>query len=107
MLMHAIKMLDDTDHFTQSLDSLSAAHVGYGVEIPMLAAFGKSLIAQVKRFNIEYHEDQLKAQGDDQKEETLDILKVGPWTKRKDESWKWFWSVVVGVMSAGMTKVKK
>jgi len=106
MLMHAIKMLDDTDHFTQSLDSLSEAHVGYGVEIPMLSAFGKSLISQVKRFNIDYYEQQTKGQGDDQKEETLDILKVGRWTQKQDDSWKWFWSVVVGVMSAGMTKVK-
>ena len=107
MLMHAIKMLDDTDHFTESLDSLSETHVRYGVEIPMLDAFGKSLISQVKQMNIRYYEEQqAKGGGDDQKEETLDILKVNRWTKKQDDSWTWFWSVVVGVMSAGMTKVK-
>lgn len=109
MLMHAIKMLDDTDHFTQSLDSLSEAHVGYGVEVPMLDAFGKSLIAQVKVMNIKYFEEQAKGGGGggDEKDESLDIMRVGEWTKKQDDSWKWFWSVVVGVMSAGMNKVRE
>merc|ERR1719419_2002371 len=81
MLMHAIKMLDDTDHFTQSLDSLSEAHVGYGVEVPMLDAFGKSLISQVKQFNIAQH-GQLDGAEDDLKEdeeEELDFLREEKW----------------------------
>merc|ERR1711971_1069992 len=106
MLMHAIKMLDDTEHFTESLDALSEKHVGYGVQIPMLDAFGKCLITEVKAMNVQYYDEQ-RGNVDDVKEETLDLFQVQQWTKKQDDSWKWFWSVVVGVMSAGMTKVRE
>jgi len=107
MMMHAVKMLDDTNTFTESLESLSAQHVGYGVEIPMLDAFGKSLIAEVKQFNVAQH-GQLDGAEDDLKEdeeEELDFLREEKWGRKHDDSWKWFWSVVVGVMSSGMKKV--
>merc|ERR1712083_907802 len=110
MLMHAIKMLDDTEHFTESLDALSEKHVSYGVQIPMLDAFGKCLITEVKAMNMQYYDEQrgnASDASDDSKEETLDLFQVQQWTKKQDDSWKWFWSVVVGVMSAGMTKVRQ
>merc|ERR1712038_277412 len=75
----------------------------------MGAAFGKSLISQVKVMNVKYYKEQQQKNrnGDDSKEETLDILQVGEWTQKQDDSWKWFWSVVVEVMGSGMTKVRE
>merc|ERR1719229_2108319 len=106
MLMHAIKMLDDTEHFTESLDALSEKHVSYGVQIPMLDAFGKCLISEVRKVNTEQYAQQRES-SDDSKEQTLDLFQMQRWTKKQDDSWKWFWSVVVDVMSTGMTKVRE
>lgn len=116
MLNHAIKLLDDTDTFTQKLESLSAQHVEYGVQIPMLQSFGEVLVAEVKTLNIKYYNQQQqksssssnnKDLGDDEKDSDGDInlLKIPKWTDKQDDAWKWFWKVVVGVMSSGMNKI--
>lgn len=114
MLNHAIKLLDDTDTFTQKLDSLSAQHVEYGVQIPMLQSFGSVLIEQVKTLNVKYYNQQQSASNknknnDEEKDSDGDInlLKIQKWTDKQDDAWKWFWKVVVGVMSAGMNKIIK
>ena len=39
----------------QKIESLSTAHVDYGVEIPMLQSFGTILIQQVKESNIKHY----------------------------------------------------
>ena len=123
MLNHAIKLLDDTDTFTQKIESLSAAHVDYGVEIPMLQSFGTVLIQQVKELNIRHFNQQ--NQSDDSKdgqneqnkskaaEEEKDsdgdinLFTVPKWTEKEDNAWAWFWKVVVAVMSSGMNRVMR
>jgi len=119
MLNHAIKLLDDTNSFTIKLEALATKHVGYGVKIPMLQSFGDVLLKQVKTLNIEYYEKQQNGQlneqydgGDDEKENEnvhgsnghLQIMQIKKWNKEMDNSWSWFWTVVVGVFSDGMTK---
>jgi len=111
MLNHAIKLLDDTDTFTTKLESLSAQHVEYGVQIPMLQSFGSVLIAQVKSLNIKYYNQQSsnnnKESAEDEKDSDGDVnlLKIAKWTDKQDDAWNWFWKVVVGVMSSGMNKI--
>lgn len=107
MLNHAIKLLDDTDTFTQKLESLSAQHVGYGVQIQQLQSFGDALIRQVKELNVKVFEEQqgkkdkmdVEHKQQDAQEE---MFAVPEWTENTDAAWRWFWKVVVGVMSAGM-----
>mmetsp|Transcript_45981 Transcript_45981/g.41158 ORF Transcript_45981/g.41158 Transcript_45981/m.41158 type:complete len:386 (+) Transcript_45981:203-1360(+) len=124
MLSHAIKLLDDTDTFTQKLESLSAQHVEYGVQIPMLQSFGTVLIGQVKELNIKYYNQQQsgssnnnqsnqpnknKTSADDEKDSDGDInlLKISKWESKQDDAWNWFWKIVVGVMSSGMQNIIK
>merc|ERR1712154_325529 len=90
-------------------EALATKHVEYGVKIPMLQSFGEVLMRQVKKLNIEYYNKQQQFNDDDKKEkeamnEEVNILKVQQWTKEMDDSWHWFWNVVVGVFSQGMTK---
>lgn len=129
MLAHAIKLLDNRETFTAKLDSLSAQHVGYGVEKEMLSKFGGVLIREVKRENERYFEEQrreraakdgketpkgkeeVKEQKEKPREEEKEkgghghgdgIEDVAKWTKAHDEAWEWFWKLVVDVMGKGM-----
>lgn len=109
MLAHAIKLLDDTETFTTKLESLSAQHVAYGVKQEMLGRFGQSLIAQVKRFNLQRYEQQQQQKKEQlRKPQTAEqqglsrVEEVEKWGQHEDESWAWFWRLVVDTMTKGM-----
>eukprot|EP01083_Nonionella_stella_P075341 204794_1 len=107
MLNHAIKLLDDTRTFTQKLELLSAQHVDYGVQIPMLQSFGDALIRQVKQLNVDSYEKQQSNDGNKKEQgayESIELLRFVKWTEGHDDAWDWFWKIVVAVMSQGMTK---
>eukprot|EP00485_Elphidium_margaritaceum_P005698 CAMPEP_0202688034 /NCGR_PEP_ID=MMETSP1385-20130828/3568_1 /ASSEMBLY_ACC=CAM_ASM_000861 /TAXON_ID=933848 /ORGANISM="Elphidium margaritaceum" /LENGTH=380 /DNA_ID=CAMNT_0049342909 /DNA_START=125 /DNA_END=1267 /DNA_ORIENTATION=+ len=121
MLHHAIKLLDDTNTFTEKLESLSADHVAYGVQVPMLHSFGTVLIDSVKTLNVQYYNEQEEKKKkrkkkkkskkdaeqkneDDDEYDDIEMIEIAPWTEHDDHAWKWFWKVVVGVFSSGMSK---
>eukprot|EP01084_Bolivina_argentea_P181014 312677_1 len=105
MLNHSIKLLDDTSTFGNKLEKLAAVHVEYGVEVNQLASFGDVLVRKTKELNMKLYNKKLNKNDSDNKDDfmELDILSVPKWTEKHDEAWKWFWKVVVGVFSSGMT----
>lgn len=78
MLRHAIRLLDDEKTFHIKLEALSSQHVAYGVQVQHLEAFGKVLVAELRRVNSKI------------------------WTTETSNAWDWFWSIVMELFSAGL-----
>ena len=90
-LTRLIKLfMHDTAVFTVELETLSATHVEHGVSTNILRSFGEIIVSKIKSSNIEYCNEQTQK-----------------WTQQHDDAWKWFWNVVVGIMSKRVGIIQK
>jgi len=82
MLGHTVRLLDDQVTFQNKIQSIAHQYRDYGIKIPQLQLFGNIFIKTLKAIN----NDQ--------------------WSPMHNESWEWFWDIVIKLFRLELEKNK-